>query len=176
MEHHFLGQINRLLWSMLRAIFSWKHFFLAQGIVRCGFYSSWIYVIFTVISLFILIFSKPIATIRHSKNLVWEIFGFYDWEFGGKRQFFQGDLQPVSIWLFKCSKTKLKKIYNFKKKICMVFTKSFFFSKKVMYLFSKNLILLKKNSLCKRIHSAKQTHSVKHEFFFQFNFTTNEQV
>ena len=39
------------------------------------------------------------------------------------------------LWLFKCSKTKLKKNYIFKKKICMIFTKSFFlFSKKVICL------------------------------------------
>ena len=47
----------------------------------------------------------------------------------------------------------------------------FFFSKKVIYLkkylypLSKNLILLKKNSVCKNIHSLKQTYSVKHEFY-----------
>ena len=45
-----------------------------------------------------------------------------------------------------------------------------------MYPLSKNLILLKKNSLYKKIHSLKQTHSVKHEFYFQFSFATNEQV
>ena len=35
---------------------------------------------------------------------------------------------------------------------------------------------MKKNSLCKKIHSVKQTHSVKDEFYFQFSFATNEQV
>ena len=71
----------------------------------------------------------------------------------------------------------------------MIFTKILFFSVKIfffqiklciqneyLYPLSKNLILLKKNSLCKKIHSVKQTHSVKHEFYFQFSFATNEQV
>ena len=35
---------------------------------------------------------------------------------------------------------------------------------------------MKKNSLCKKIHSVKQTYSVKDEFYFQFSFATNEQV
>ena len=51
------------------------------------------------------------------------------------------------------------------------FLKIFFFSKKVIY-----LKLFKKNSLCKKIHSLRQTHSVKHEFYFQFRFATNEPV
>ena len=42
------------------------------------------------------------------------------------------------IWLFKCSKTKLKKNYIFKKKICMIFTKSFF---KKNYLFKINICI-----------------------------------
>ena len=58
----------------------------------------------------------------------------------------------------------------------MIFTKTFFFQKKIFVLnkylhpLSKNLILLKK------IYPAKKTHSVKHEFYFQFSFATNEQV
>ena len=51
-----------------------------------------------------------------------------------------------------------------------------FIQNEYLYPLSKNLILLKKNSLCKKIHSVKQTHSVKHEFYFQFSFATNEQV
>ena len=39
-----------------------------------------------------------------------------------------------------------------------------------------DLILLKKNSACIKIHSLKQTHYVVHEFYFQFSFATNEQV
>ena len=35
---------------------------------------------------------------------------------------------------------------------------------------------MKKNSLCKKIHSVKQAHSVKDEFYFQFSSATNEQV
>ena len=38
------------------------------------------------------------------------------------------------------------------------------------------MILLKKIPLCKKIHFGKQTHYVKDEFNFQFNFATNEQV
>ena len=63
----------------------------------------------------------------------------------------------------------------------MIFTKSFFFQKnlffknKYLYPLSKKLILLTK-SLCKKIHSLKQTHSVKHKLCFQFSFATNEQV
>ena len=34
---------------------------------------------------------------------------------------------------------------------------------------------VKKKSLCKKIHSLKQTHSVKDQFYFQFSFATNEQ-
>ena len=58
----------------------------------------------------------------------------------------------------------------------MIFTKTIFFQKKIFVLnkylhpLSKNLILLKK------IYPAKKTHSVKHEFYFQFSFATNEQV
>ena len=57
----------------------------------------------------------------------------------------------------------------------MIFTKTIFFQKKIFVLnkylhpLSKNLILLKK------IYPAKKTHSVKHEFYFQFSFATNEQ-
>ena len=71
-----------------------------------------------------------------------------------------------SICLFKCSKTIWKNIYIFKKKMCMIFTKILFFSvqifffqisvciqNKYLYPLSKNLILLKKISLCKNIHS-----------------------
>ena len=36
--------------------------------------------------------------------------------------------------------------------------------------------LLKILSLCKKLHSVKQTHSVKDEFNFQLSFATNEQV
>ena len=36
-------------------------------------------------------------------------------------------------------------------------------------------MLLKKKSLCKNIHSVKQTHSVKHEFYFQFNFVSDSE-
>ena len=85
------------------------------------------------------------------------------------------------LWLFKCSKTKLKKKIIFKKKICMVFKKSFF-KKKVICLkqifvsLFKKFNYVKKNSFCKKIHSVKQTHFVKHDFFFQFNFATNEQI
>ena len=64
----------------------------------------------------------------------------------------------------------------------MVFTNSFFFFLKKSYLFKINISIpfkknsVKKNSLCKKIHSVKQPHSVKHEFYFQFSFATNEQV
>ena len=44
------------------------------------------------------------------------------------------------LWLFKCSKTKLKENYFFKKKICMIFQKSFFFCKK-SYLFKINICI-----------------------------------
>ena len=64
----------------------------------------------------------------------------------------------------------------------MMFLKSFFFQKmlfiynKYLYPLSKNIILLKKYFICEKIHSLKQTHSVKHEFHFQFSLATNEQV
>ena len=51
-----------------------------------------------------------------------------------------------------------------------------FILNKYLYPLSKNLFLLKKSSLCKKIHSVKQTRSVKDEFYFQFSFATNEQV
>ena len=62
------------------------------------------------------------------------------------------------------------------------FSKIFFFPEKVIC--SKQIFVspfkkfnsVKKNSLCKKIYSVKQTHSVKHEFYFQFSFATNEQV
>ena len=64
----------------------------------------------------------------------------------------------------------------------MIFTKSLLFfqnklfvSNKRLYPLSKNLIV-KKNSLCIKIRSLKQTHYVVHEFYFQFSFATNEQV
>ena len=64
----------------------------------------------------------------------------------------------------------------------MIFLKSFF-SKNGIYLqyifvspFKKFNSAKKKYFLCKKIHSLKQTHSVKHEFYFQFSFATNEQV
>ena len=57
------------------------------------------------------------------------------------------------------------------------FLKIFFFFKKnclfkVNYLFNS----VQKKPLCKKIHSLKQTLSVKHEFCFRFSFATNEQV
>ena len=65
------------------------------------------------------------------------------------------------LWLFKCSKTKLTKNYIFKKKICMIFTKSFFFFKK-SYLFNKYLYPLSENLiLLKKIHSVKKNSSCK---------------
>ena len=63
----------------------------------------------------------------------------------------------------------------------MTFTKKFF-SKKVVCLKSvfvspfKKFNSVKKNLLCEKIHSLKQTHSVKQNFYFQFSFATNEQV
>ena len=33
---------------------------------------------------------------------------------------------------------------------------------------------VKKRSLCKKIYSVKQAHSVNNEFYFQFSFATNE--
>ena len=42
--------------------------------------------------------------------------------------------------LFKCSKTKLKKIDIFKKEVCMIFPKSFFIFKK-SYLFKINICI-----------------------------------
>ena len=58
----------------------------------------------------------------------------------------------------------------------------FFFSNKVICLklifvspFKKSNSV-KKNSLYIKVHSLKQTHSVEHEFYFQFSFATNEQV
>ena len=80
------------------------------------------------------------------------------------------------------------KNYIFKKKICMIFTKTLFFSVKIFFLIklfiqnvylyplSKNLILLKKIHSVKIFILFKQTHSVKDEFYFQFSFATNEQV
>ena len=63
---------------------------------------------------------------------------------------------------------------------CKIF---FFLKKRVIYLklifvsTFKKFISVKKDSLCKKIHSVKQTHSVvKHEFYFQFSFATNKQV
>ena len=62
------------------------------------------------------------------------------------------------------------------------FYEIFFFSKKVICLkqiyvsLFKKFNSVKKKSLCKKIHSVKQTHSVKHEFYFQFSFATNERV
>ena len=35
---------------------------------------------------------------------------------------------------------------------------------------------VEKISLGKKIHSVKQTHSVKDKFYFEFSFATNEQV
>ena len=68
----------------------------------------------------------------------------------------------------------------------MIFTKTLFFSvtffsnrateNKYLYHLPKNLILLKEISLCKKIHSGKQTHYVKDQFNFQFSFATNEQI
>ena len=64
------------------------------------------------------------------------------------------------------------------------FCKSYFFSKilffKLRYLKKifaspfKKFNSAKKNLLCEKIHSVKQTHSVKD--YFQFSFATNEQV
>ena len=42
-------------------------------------------------------------------------------------------LVRLCVWLFKCSKTKLKKNYVFKKKLYMIFPKSFFFQKKLFF-------------------------------------------
>ena len=64
-------------------------------------------------------------------------------------------------------------MYDFYK-IFFFFQKKLFVENKYLYPLS-NLILLKK-SLCKKINSLKQTHSVKHKFYFQFSFATNEQV
>ena len=61
-----------------------------------------------------------------------------------------------------------KKIFFFQIKLLI--------QNKYLYPLSKNLILLKRNSLCKEIHSVKQTYSVKGEFYFLFSFATNEQV
>ena len=60
--------------------------------------------------------------------------------------------------------------------------KNLFFSNRVMY--SKKIFLspFKKFNSVKKNHSVKifilfkQTHSVQNEFYFQFSFTTNEQV
>ena len=71
----------------------------------------------------------------------------------------------------------------------MIFTKTLFFSVKIFFfsnrvIYSKSIFVtpfkkfnsVKKNSLCKKIHSVRQNHSIKDEFYFQFSFATNEQV
>ena len=65
-------------------------------------------------------------------------------------------------------------MYDFYK-IFFVFQKKLIVKNKYFYPLSKNLILLEK-SLCKTIHSLKQTFSVKRKFYFQFSFVRNEQV
>ena len=72
-------------------------------------------------------------------------------------------------------------MYEFYKNFIFL-SKNFFFSNKVIYL--KNIFVspfkkfnpVKKNSLCEKINSVEQTHSVKDDFYFQFSFATNEQV
>ena len=59
-------------------------------------------------------------------------------------------------------------MYDFHKNFCENHT--YVFLNIYLHPLSKNLILLKK------IYPAKKTHSVKHEFYFQFSFATNEQV
>ena len=77
---------------------------------------------------------------------------------------------PMKGQSYGCSNVAklFEKKHIFKKKICMIFTKNLFFSVKIFFFFfqiklgiqnkylhplSKNLILLKKTSLCKNIHS-----------------------
>ena len=72
-------------------------------------------------------------------------------------------------------------MYDFDKNLIslgknLFFQIKLFIQNKYLYPLSKNLILLKRNSLCKKSHSLNQTHSVKHQFYFQFSFATNEQV
>ena len=60
------------------------------------------------------------------------------------------------------------KIFFFQIKLCI--------QNKYLYSLPKNLILLKKIHSVKTFILFKQIHSVKDEFYFQFSFTTNEQV
>ena len=64
-------------------------------------------------------------------------------------------------------------MYDFYKKN---FSKKVVCLKSVFVSLSKKFNSVKKNLLCEKIHSLKQTHSAKQNFYFQFSFATNEQV
>ena len=66
-------------------------------------------------------------------------------------------------------------MYDFYKIFFCFFKKSYLFKINICAPYQK-INSVKKESLCKKIHSLKQTHSVKHKFYFQFSFATNEQV